>query len=74
MSVPIMDAWLDDDGIHTWIEHPCVDDELQRTMLPHPQWSVGERGRVTPSVHCTACGHHQFVNVTHGRWWLGDTR
>ena len=67
----MIDAWLDDDGEHVWTRHPCKA-EMVTAMLPHPQWKANEAGRVEPSVHCLACGAHQFVDVTAGQWWLVD--
>lgn len=69
MSMPVIDAWLDDDREHVWTKHACMGGQLVEAMLPHPQWQADEKGRVSPSVHCLACGAHQFVNVAHSRWW-----
>lgn len=68
MSVPSVDAWLDEDGEHVWVEHPCVDGVLSTEMLTNIEWSVGEGGWVRPSVICAKCGAHQFVNVRFERW------
>jgi hypothetical protein len=72
MSVPVIDSWLDEDGIHVWIQHPCTTG-MAVTMLP-TTWKASPSGRVEPSVHCLACGAHQFVNVTHSRWWAEVSR
>ena len=67
MSVPVIDAWLDEDGVHVWIRHPCATG-MEQTMLP-TGWKASESGRVEPSVHCLACGAHQFVDVLGSHWW-----
>lgn len=66
MSVPVINAWLDDDGRHVWQAHPCVG-HLSVCMLPWPTWTADEHGVVHASIHCLACGAHEFPNVNDAR-------
>lgn len=54
-------AWLDDDGVHVWLEHGCTSG-VERTMLPNPPWhAVG--GQVEPSINCGSCDAHYFAQL-----------
>ena len=50
-------AWIDDDGVHVWLQHFCVDGD-ERMMLPLTWRAIGNR--VETSVNCQLCGYHSF--------------
>ena len=56
-------AWLDDDGYHVWISHPCVKGQSTH-KLPWPQWQAME-GKLRPSFVCgvSGCGCHATPKI-----------
>lgn len=55
------ESWMDEDGVHVWVRHECLDG-VEEFMLPNPPWrSIGLSPAVEPSFSCTACGDHEFL-------------
>lgn len=56
-------AWLDDDGRHVWISHPCVTRQSMH-KLPWPQWQAVD-GKLKPSFVCLVpdCGCHATPEI-----------
>lgn len=56
-------VWVSEDGEHVEFQHVCNGDPKVDT-LPNSVWPVPADGNVKPSIHCTACGFHEFLALS----------
>ena len=60
-------CWPDGDG-RVYLRHKCkengVNNAYYTTLLPKGRWKFDGQ-KVTPSVNCSTCGFHMFIEKTH---------
>lgn len=62
---PKITAWLEADRCHVVQSHVCTDGKPLTTTLPWPVWyAVVRTGELNQSVHCLACGVHEYVRLS----------